>query len=416
MDFDLTERQTHWQNRVRDFIDNHVRPNDHVYHEQQAEGGRWKVLPIVEETKAKAKAAGIWNLFMPPSAGRPHVDDSVAFEGPGLTNLEYALCAEEMGRFEWGSEVFNCSAPDTGNMEVFMRYGSAAQKAKWMVPLMNGEIRSAFLMTEPQVASSDATNIECRIERDGDDYVINGTKWWSSGAGDPRCAVTILMGKTNVEEKKHQQQSMVLVPMDAKGLTVKRHLTVFGYDDAPHGHMEIELKDVRVNAEDAMLLGEGRGFEIAQGRLGPGRIHHCMRTIGAAESALEAMSRRLLSRVAFGKRLADHSVWEQRVAEARIDIEMTRLLCLKAADMMDKVGNKMAQGEIAMIKVQAPRMALRIIDDAIQAHGGAGVSQDFGLAKAYGGIRTLRLADGPDEVHCRSIARIELGKYGEGAR
>ncbi len=413
MDFDLTERQTHWRDRVRDFIESHVRPNDALYHQQQLEGGRWKVLPVIEEAKAKAKAAGIWNLFMPPSSGRPNVDDSVAFEGPGLTNLEYALCAEEMGRLEWASEVFNCSAPDTGNMEVFMRYGTAAQKAKWMVPLMNGEIRSAFLMTEPQVASSDATNIECRIERDGDDYVINGTKWWSSGAGDPRCAVTILMGKTDFEAKKHQQQSMILVPMDAKGLTVKRPLTVFGYDDAPHGHMEIELKDVRVNAEEAMLLGEGRGFEIAQGRLGPGRIHHCMRTIGAAESALEAMTKRLLSRVAFGKRLADQSVWEQRVAEARIDIEMTRLLCLKAADMMDKVGNKTAQGEIAMIKVQAPRMALRIIDDAIQAHGGAGVSQDFNLAKAYAGIRTLRLADGPDEVHNRSIARMEFGKYGD---
>lgn len=413
MDFDLTERQTHWRDRVRDFIESHVRPNDALYHQQQLEGGRWKVLPVIEEAKAKAKAAGIWNLFMPPSSGRPNVDDSVAFEGPGLTNLEYALCAEEMGRIEWASEVFNCSAPDTGNMEVFMRYGTAAQKAKWMVPLMNGEIRSAFLMTEPQVASSDATNIECRIERDGDDYVINGTKWWSSGAGDPRCAVTILMGKTDFEAKKHQQQSMILVPMDAKGLTVKRPLTVFGYDDAPHGHMEIELKDVRVNAEEAMLLGEGRGFEIAQGRLGPGRIHHCMRTIGAAESALEAMTKRLLSRVAFGKRLADQSVWEQRVAEARIDIEMTRLLCLKAADMMDKVGNKTAQGEIAMIKVQAPRMALRIIDDAIQAHGGAGVSQDFNLAKAYAGIRTLRLADGPDEVHNRSIARMEFGKYGD---
>lgn len=415
MDFDLTERQTHWRDRVKDFIETHVAPNDHVYHAQQAEGGRWKVLPIVEETKAKAKAAGIWNLFMPPSSGRPNVDDSVEFVGPGLTNLEYALCAEEMGKFEWASEVFNCSAPDTGNMEVFMRYGTAAQKEKWMVPLMNGEIRSAFLMTEPQVASSDATNIECRIDRDGDDYVINGRKWWSSGAGDPRCAVTILMGKTDLGAKKHQQQSMVLVPMDAKGLTVKRHLNVFGYDDAPHGHMEIELNDVRVNAEDAMLLGEGRGFEIAQGRLGPGRIHHCMRTIGAAESALEAMTKRLLSRVAFGKRLADQSVWEQRVAEARIDIEMTRLLCLKAADMMDKVGNKTAQGEIAMIKVQAPRMALRIIDDAIQAHGGAGVSQDFNLAKSYAGIRTLRLADGPDEVHCRSIARMEFGKYGDSA-
>lgn len=415
MDFDLTERQTHWRDRVKDFIETNVTPNEHVYHEQQAEGGRWKVLPVVEEMKAKAKAAGIWNLFMPPSSGRPNVDDSVEFVGPGLTNLEYALCAEEMGRYEWGSEVFNCSAPDTGNMEVFMRYGTAAQKQKWMVPLMNGEIRSAFLMTEPQVASSDATNIECRIERDGDDYVINGRKWWSSGAGDPRCAITILMGKTDFEAKRHAQQSMVLVPMDAKGLTVKRHLNVFGYDDAPHGHMEIVLEDVRVNGEEAMLLGEGRGFEIAQGRLGPGRIHHCMRTIGAAERALEDMTKRLLTRTAFGKRIADHSVWEQRVAEARINIEMTRLLCLKAADMMDKVGNKVAQSEIAMIKVQAPRMALQIIDDAIQAHGGAGVSQDFNLAKSYAGIRTLRLADGPDEVHCRSIARTEFGKYGDGS-
>ncbi|ODU22074.1 MAG: acyl-CoA dehydrogenase [Sphingomonas sp. SCN 67-18] len=411
MDFNPTERQSYWRDRVRAFIEAEVRPGMDAYRAQQAEGGRWKVLPVIEQLKAKAKAAGIWNLFMPPSSGHAPVDDSFAFDGPGLTNLEYALCAEEMGRIEWASEVFNCAAPDTGNMEVLHRYGTRAQKDRWLKPLMEGEIRSAFLMTEPAVASSDATNIETRIERDGDDYVVNGRKWWSSGAGDPRCAVTILMGKTDFGAQRHAQQSMILVPMDAPGITVLRHLPVFGYDDAPHGHMEIELKDVRVPA-DAILLGEGRGFEIAQGRLGPGRIHHCMRTIGAAEEALAKMSRRLLSRVAFGKAIAEHSVWEQRVAEARIDIEMTRLLCLKAADMMDKAGNKAAQAEIAMIKVAAPRMALRIIDDAIQAHGGAGVSEDFGLAKAYAGIRTLRLADGPDEVHNRAVARIEFGKYG----
>ena len=411
MDFSLTERQSYWRDRVRDFIETHVRPRDHDYHAQQAEGGRWKVLPVIEEEKARAKAAGIWNLFMPPSSGHPQVDDSFEFDGPGLTNLEYALCAEEMGRIGWASEVFNCSAPDTGNMEVFHRYGTREQKERWLKPLMDGEIRSAFLMTEPQVASSDATNIETRIERDGDHYVLNGRKWWSSGAGDPRCKVAIVMGKTDFGAQKHQQQSMILMEMDAPGVTIERHLPVFGYDDAPHGHMEIELKDVRVPVEN-MLLGEGRGFEIAQGRLGPGRIHHCMRTIGVAEEALAKMAKRLLSRVAFGKAIAEHSVWEQRIAEARIDIEMTRLLCLKAADMMDKAGNKAAQAEIAMIKVAAPRMALKVIDDAIQAHGGGGVSEDFGLAKAYAGIRTLRLADGPDEVHNRAIARIEFGKHG----
>ena len=350
---------------------------------------------------------------MPPrQSNHHHVDETMEFEGPGLTNLEYALCAEEMGRVGFSSEVFNCSAPDTGNMEVFHRYGTRAQKDLWLKPLMAGEIRSAFLMTEPQVASSDATNIECRIDRDGDDYVINGRKWWSSGAGDPRCKVAIVMGKTSFEGSRHSQQSMLVVPMDAPGMNILRHLPVFGYDDAPHGHMEIELKDVRVNAVDSMLLGEGRGFEIAQGRLGPGRIHHCMRTIGVAEEALERMTRRLLNRVAFGKAIAEYSVWEERVARARIDIEMTRLLCLKAADMMDKAGNKIAQNEIAMIKVQAPTMALKIIDDAIQAHGGGGVSEDYGLAKMYAGQRTLRLADGPDEVHSRSIARNEFGKYG----
>ncbi|AYJ86367.1 acyl-CoA dehydrogenase [Sphingomonas paeninsulae] len=414
MDFDLTERQSYWRDRVRSHMASHVFPRAQDYYDQQAKGERWKVLPVVEEEKARAKAAGIWNLFMPPTAGRAHVDDSFEFEGPGLTNLEYALCAEEMGRIGWGAEVFNCSAPDTGNMEVLHRYGSRGQKDRWLKPLMNGEIRSAFLMTEPDVASSDATNIETSIRREGDEYVLNGVKWWSSGAGDPRCKIAIVMGKTDFEAQRHSQQSMVLMELDAPGVNILRHLPVFGFDDAPHGHMEIELKDVRIPATN-MLLGEGRGFEIAQGRLGPGRIHHCMRTIGTAEVALEKMTKRLLSRVAFGKRIADHSVWEQRVAAARIDIELNRLLCLKAADMMDKVGNKSAQAEIAMIKVSAPNMALRILDDAIQAFGGAGVSSDAGLAEAYAHQRTLRIADGPDEVHARSIARIEFGKYGEKA-
>jgi acyl-CoA dehydrogenase len=413
MDFTLTDRQSFWRDRVKAHIDQYVRPRMKDYYAEQAQGERWKVLQVVEEEKARAKAAGIWNLFMPPTAGRTHVDDSVEFEGPGLTNLEYALCAEEMGRVGMASEVFNCSAPDTGNMEVFYRYGTAEQKAKYMIPLMNGEIRSVFLMTEPAVASSDATNIETSIRRDGDDYVINGTKWWSSGAGDPRCSVAIVMGKTDFGANKHQQQSMVLMDMAAPGVKILRHLPVFGYDDAPHGHMEIELKDVRIPASN-MLLGEGRGFEIAQGRLGPGRIHHCMRTIGTAEEALEKMCKRLTTRVAFGKTIAEQTVWHERIARARIDIEMTRLLCLKAAMMMDTVGNKAASNEIAMIKVQAPTMALKIIDDAIQAHGGGGVSEDFGLAYAYAHQRTLRLADGPDEVHSRAIARLELGKYGVG--
>jgi acyl-CoA dehydrogenase len=411
MDFTFTERETYWRDRVKAHIDQYVRPRMKDYYAEQATGDRWKVLQVVEEEKARAKAAGIWNLFMPPSSGHPHVDDSIAFEGPGLTNMEYALCAEEMGRVGMASEVFNCSAPDTGNMEVFMRYGTAEQKQRWMVPLMNGEIRSAFLMTEPAVASSDATNIETSIRRDGDHYVINGRKWWSSGAGDPRCKIAILMGKTDTGAQRHQQQSQILVPLDAPGVEILRHLPVFGYDDAPHGHMEIELKDVRVPVEN-LLLGEGRGFEIAQGRLGPGRIHHCMRTIGVAEEALEKMCRRLTSRVAFGKTIAQQTVWHERIARARIDIDMTRLLCLKAAQMMDTVGNKAAACEIAMIKVQAPSMALSIIDDAIQAHGAAGVSEDFGLASAWAHQRTLRLADGPDEVHSRAIARLELGKYG----
>ncbi|ANC85658.1 acyl-CoA dehydrogenase family protein [Sphingomonas sp. NIC1] len=414
MDFTLSERETYFRDRVRQFIDSEIRPRQAEHDAQEHEGDRWKVIPVIEECKAKAKAAGLWNFFMPPNSGQTHVDDTFAFEGTQLTNLEYALCAEEMGKIGWASEVFNCSAPDTGNMEVFHRYGTREQKEQWLRPLMNGDIRSAFLMTEPAVASSDATNIETSMVRDGDHYVINGRKWWSSGVGDPRCKVAIVMGKTDTSAKRHQQQSMILMPMDAPGVTIERMLTVYGYDHAPHGHGEVVMKDVRVPVEN-VLLGEGRGFEIAQGRLGPGRIHHCMRTIGVAETGIEAMAKRLLSRVAFGKRIADHSVWEQRIAKARIDIEMTRLLCLKAADMMDKAGNKAAQLEIAMIKVAAPTMALQILDDAIQAHGGGGVSQDFHLAHAWAALRTLRFADGPDEVHNRAIARAEFGKYGDHA-
>ncbi len=412
MDFDLTERQSFFRDRVRAFIETHVRPRVGEYKKQIDAGDRWQPIALIEDLKPVAHKAGLWNLFMPPGGALQHVDESFAFEGEQLTNLEYALCAEEMGRILWSSEVFNCSAPDTGNMEVLHRYGTREQKDEWLAPLMRGKIRSAFLMTEPGVASSDATNIECRIVRDGDEYLINGRKWWSSGAGDPRCKVAIVMGKTDTEARKHQQQSMILVPMDAAGITIERSLSVYGFDDAPHGHMEIELKDVRVPATN-LLLGEGRGFEIAQGRLGPGRIHHCMRTIGAAEEALGLMVRRLQSRTAFGKRLSEHSIWEQRVAEARIEIDCSRLLCLKAADLMDKAGNKAAKAEIAMIKVKAPNMALKIIDDAIQAHGGAGVSQDTQLAHSWAGIRTLRLADGPDEVHNRAIALIEFGKHAE---
>ena len=410
MDFSLTDRQSHFRDRVRAFIEADVRPAIPGLLKELNSGDRWHHLEGLEPLKAKARAAGLWNLFMPPGGALQHVDESFAFEGEQLTNLEYAFCAEEMGKVGFASEVFNCSAPDTGNMEVFHRYGTREQKEQWLGPLMRGEIRSAFLMTEPGVASSDATNIQCDIARDGDDYVINGKKWWSSGAGDPRCKVAILMGKTDLGEAKHRQQSMILVPMDAAGISIERHLTVYGYDDAPHGHMDIVLKDVRVPASN-LLLGEGRGFEIAQGRLGPGRIHHCMRTLGAAEEALGAMARRLQSRVAFGKRLSEQSVWEQRIAEARIEIDSTRLLCLFAADRMDKAGNKAAAAEIAMVKVKAPRMALQIIDDAIQAHGGAGVSDDFPLAASWAAIRTLRLADGPDEVHNRSIARIEFSKH-----
>jgi alkylation response protein AidB-like acyl-CoA dehydrogenase len=411
LDFSLSPVQAHWLDRVRGFMEAEIFPAaDAVAAEATGPGAdRWRPSETIERLKARAKAQGLWNLFLPPSPEHDEGD----YRGAGLTNLEYALCAEAMGRVPWASEVFNCSAPDTGNMEVLHRYGSSAQKAKWLRPLMAGEIRSAFLMTEPEVASSDATNITTSMRRDGDTYVITGRKWWSSGVGDPRCKVAIVMGKTDPAAPTHAQQSQILVPLDAPGVEVVRMLPVFGYDDAPHGHAEVILNDVRVPAEN-LILGEGRGFEIAQGRLGPGRIHHCMRTIGAAETALEKMVKRLLTRTAFGKRIADHSVWEQRVAEARIDIEMTRLLCLKAADAMDKVGNKGAKLEIAMIKVAAPRTALKVIDDAIQAHGGGGVSDDFGLAKAYAHIRTLRLADGPDEVHNRTIARLEYARHSNG--
>lgn len=398
MEFSYSPRCQDYLDRLRAFMDAHIYPNESTYAEQLAGFGenRWQVIPVIEELKEKAKAADLWNLFLPESD-----------KGAGLSNLDYAPLAEEMGRVPWSSEIFNCAAPDTGNMEVLARYGTPEHQKEWMEPLLAGKIRSAFLMTEPDVASSDATNIQCRIERDGDEYVINGRKWWSSGAGDPRCKIYILMGKTDPDAERHVQQSMILVPSDTAGITVKRHLPVFGYDDAPHGHMEVELKDVRVPASN-ILLGEGRGFEIAQGRLGPGRIHHCMRTIGAAERALELMVKRGMSRVAFGKRVADQSVWHHRIARARIDIESARLLTLKAAWMMDTVGNKVAQKEIAMIKVAAPRVALQVIDDAIQIFGGAGVSADTPLASAYAGIRTLRLADGPDEVHERAIARLEM--------
>ena len=407
MDFSPSASQQHWLERVQAFIDSEIVPEiAPVQAEIAGATDRWQPSARVEALKARAHRAGLWNLFLPPSP----THDEDGYSGAGLTNLDYAPCAEAMGRINFASEVFNCSAPDTGNMEVLHRYGDAAQKRRWLAPLLAGEIRSAFLMTEPDVASSDATNIETRITRDGDSYVINGRKWWSSGVGDPRCKVAIVMGKTDPEAATHSQQSQILVPLDTPGVEVVRMLPVFGYDDAPHGHAEVVLRDVRVPVEN-LILGEGRGFEIAQGRLGPGRIHHCMRTIGVAEAALEKMTRRLLSRSAFGKRLSEQSVWEQRIAEARIDIEMTRLLCLKAADMMDRVGAKGAKLEIAMIKVAAPRVALKVIDDAIQAHGGGGVSDDFGLAKSYAGIRTLRLADGPDEVHNRSIARLEFNRY-----
>ena len=410
MNFDHSERTRTWITRLQRFMDEHVYPNEHTYR-QQAHELRWAALPIVAELKQRARAAGLWNMFMPPASGAHDLDTTFTFESPALTNLEYAPLAEIMGRVLWASEIFNCSAPDTGNMEVLQRYGSRAQKNAWLRPLMNGEIRSAFLMTEPEVASSDATNIRTLIRRDGPDYVINGRKWWGSGVGHPDCKVFIVMGKTDPSAKPYVQQSMILVPAGTPGVRIIRHLPVFGYEHADHGgHMEIALEDVRVPAEN-LLLGEGRGFEISQGRLGPGRIHHAMRIVGQAEVALEKMCRRLLTRNAFGKPIAEHSLWEERIASARTHIEMTRLLCLKAAYMMDTVGNKVARTEIAMIKVAAPLAALRVIDDAIQAHGGAGVGEDFGLAEAYASMRMLRLADGPDEVHNRTIAKLELDRY-----
>jgi alkylation response protein AidB-like acyl-CoA dehydrogenase len=399
MNFDYSEKTISYIERVSAFMEAHVYPAEARYLEEVAQGERWKALPVIEELKEKAQAQGLWNLFLPEDP-----------RGAGLTNLEYAPLAEIMGRVAWAPEVFNCSAPDTGNMEVLVRYGTPEQQKRWLEPLLAGKIRSAFLMTEPAVASSDATNIETSIQRDGDHYVINGRKWWSSGVGDPRCSVFIVMGKTDPGAQRHMQQSQILVPADSPGVTKIRPLSVFGFDDAPHGHYEVVLDNVRVPASN-IILGEGRGFEIAQGRLGPGRIHHCMRSIGAAERALELMVKRLKARVAFGKPIAEQSIWHERIGEARCRIDMARLLTLKAAYMMDTVGNKAAAKEIAMIKVVAPNVACDVIDMAIQAHGGGGVSQEFPLASMYANQRTLRLADGPDEVHRNAIAKLELKRY-----
>jgi acyl-CoA dehydrogenase len=403
MNFEFSSEVKDLQARVSAFMEKHVYPNEQRFLsevEANRKGGNaWKPTEIIEELKPKARAEGLWNLWRPKG------------HGGTLTNLEYAPLCEIMGRVSWAPEVFNCSAPDTGNMETILRYGSPEDQKQWAEPLLAGEIRSAFLMTEPEVASSDATNIQCRIENKGDEYVINGRKWWSSGAGDPRCKILVVMGKTDPDSAdRHKQQSMVLVPSDTKGVNIERHLTVFGYDDAPHGHMEVTLDNVRVPTSN-ILLGEGRGFEIAQGRLGPGRIHHCMRIIGQAGRALELMCKRLKSRVAFGRPIVEQSVWHERIAESRIMIDQARLLTLKAAYMMDTVGNKEARMEIAMIKVIGPNMAQQIIDWAIQAHGGGGVCQDFPLASMFAHNRTLRLADGPDEVHRAQIARLELRKY-----
>ncbi len=397
MEFEYSDRTKKLKSEIEAFMEEYVYPNESTYYEQLDDGDtRWKPLPILEDLKAKAKSAGLWNLFLPESE-----------KGAGLTNLEYAPLCEVMGRVNWAPEVFNCSAPDTGNMETIERYGSEENKKEWLTPLLNGEIRSAFAMTEPKVASSDATNIETSITRDGDEYVINGHKWWTSGIGDPRCKILIVMGKTDPDAETYRQQSMILVPRDTPGITVTRMLKVMGFDDAPHGHGEVIFDNVRVPAGN-MLLGEGRGFEIAQGRLGPGRIHHCMRIIGVAERALELMCRRATERTTWGKTLAERGVTQERIAQARIEIEMNRLLVLKAAYMMDTVGNKAARQEIAMIKVAAPNMALGIIDNAMQLHGGGSMSQEFPLAYMYARMRALRFADGPDEVHRQQIARLEL--------
>ncbi len=405
MDFDYSARCQDLRARLLAFMDLHVYPNEKAFTQEvdrngADKGNRWIPTELVERLKPLAREQGLWNLFLPRSARAPE----------GLSNLDYAPLCEIMGRVPWAPEVFNCSAPDTGNMETLERYGSEEHKRAWLEPLLRGEIRSAFAMTEPGVASSDATSIATRIEPDGGDYVINGHKWWISGAGDPRCKVFIVMGKTDPGAARHQQQSMILVPADAPGITIVRPLPVFGYDDAPHGHCEILFENVRVPAAN-LLLGPGRGFEIAQGRLGPGRIHHCMRAIGVAERALELMCRRLDSRVAFGRKISEQGVWRERIAESRIQIDCARLLTLKAAALMDTVGNKQAQAEIAMIKVLAPNVAQQVLDWAIQAHGAAGVSDDFPLAYQWAGNRTLRLADGPDEVHRNAIAKLELGKY-----
>jgi acyl-CoA dehydrogenase len=403
MDFSHSEKVRDLQERITQFMDEHVYPAEPLYHKELEQnrkaGNPWQVTKVVEDLKKKARSAGLWNLFLPHSE-----------HGAGLTNLEYAPLCEIMGRSHIAPEAFNCSAPDTGNMEVLARYASKEQQQRWLEPLLDGKIRSAFAMTEPRVASSDATNIESSIVRDGDSYVINGRKWWTSGAGDPRCEILIFMGKTNPEAGRHSQQSMILVPMKTPGVKVLRTLSVFGYDHAPHGHAEVDFENVRVPAEN-LLLGEGRGFEIAQGRLGPGRIHHCMRTIGVAERALELMCKRAQTRVAFGKRLSEQGVSLERIAESRIMIDQTRWLVLNAAYMMDTVGNRAAKAEIAMIKVAAPTMTLKVLDWAIQMHGGGGVSDDFPLAALWAGARTLRLADGPDEVHREQIGKLELSRY-----
>src|SRR5271166_2344257 len=398
MHFEFSDKVKSLQKSLAAFMDQHIYPNEQRHQDEIENGDRWQPSRVIEELKPKARAAGLWNLFLPDSE-----------DGAGLTNLEYAPLCEIMGRSHMAPEVFNCSAPDTGNMEVLARYGTPEQKERWLKPLLAGEIRSCFAMTEPAVASSDATNIEARIVRDGDHYLINGRKWWTSGAGDPRCKVAIFMGKTDPSAPPHKQQSMILVPMDAPGVKIERMLRVFGYDHAPHGHGEVTFENVRVPISD-ILLGEGRGFEIAQGRLGPGRIHHCMRCIGVAERAVETMCKRVQARVAFGKPLAEQGTIRAAIAECRMEIEQARLLTLKAAYMMDTVGNKAARAEIAMIKVVAPNVALRVLDRAMQAHGGAGVSQDTFLAAAWANVRTLRLADGPDEVHMESIAKWELAK------